>query len=556
MDLATKAMGISDEKRAFAKDVLSIEIEGPSRPQLTLVDIPGLIQSSTKGVTDEDVALVTEITDHYISQHRTICLAVVSATNDAANQSILRKVRVCDGNGDRTLGIITKPDRLPSGSGSETKFIELARNEDVFFKLGWHVLKNRAFEQSASSLIERNASETMYFRTSNFNQLPKENVGIGALRSRLSLLLFEHVKNELPKLREDLEVALDEAQSQLKLLGERRSATAECRAYLAQLSLDYWELCKAAVNGHYEGDYFKTESDEEFSVDSRNAVARLRAVVQHLNTGFGEIIRTKGHKYQLNLTTNVNANTAWNPKNRVDTMQASAKPVSAGSLKRRYEPVPLERTAALKWARKGLVRTRGKELVGNFNPLLIGELFWEQSCHWRSLAEEHIETMARMCEKFLRDLLERKCVKDVRTRIWTTKIADKLKARRADALHELEMIIDDNRSFPINYNHYYTDTITKNRRARQKAMLSESIAAGTTIEIKDTVHNGFHGFGSGGLPVPATTTQVDVEKVVDKYNSKIDPDMEGFSCEEALDCVMAIYKVSFSAVYNCFSPRC
>jgi hypothetical protein len=78
---------------------------------------------------------VAEITDHYIKSPRTICLAVVAATNDAANQPILRKVRIVDPKGDRTLGIITKPDRLPPRSGSESKFLELARNEDVFFKL-------------------------------------------------------------------------------------------------------------------------------------------------------------------------------------------------------------------------------------------------------------------------------------------------------------------------------------------------------------------------------------------------------------------------------------
>ncbi|KAK7985529.1 Dynamin family protein [Apiospora saccharicola] len=29
---------------AFSKDTLSLEINGPNRPQLTLIDIPGLIQ--------------------------------------------------------------------------------------------------------------------------------------------------------------------------------------------------------------------------------------------------------------------------------------------------------------------------------------------------------------------------------------------------------------------------------------------------------------------------------------------------------------------------------
>lgn len=537
MELAKSVMGIyedavpgTSQPQAFAKDVLSIEIVGPARPQLTLVDIPGLIQSSTKGVSDEDVALVTEITDNYISQHRTICLPVVCATNDAANQSILRKVRVVDPNGDRTLGIVTKPDRLPSGSGSEAKFIELARNEDVFFKLGWHVLKNRTFEQSASSLMERNASEALYFRTSNFNQLPKENVGIDALRSRLSLLLFEHVKQELPELRKDLELALDEAQSQLRLLGDRRSAVAECRAYLAQLSLDFWEVCKEAVNGHYESDYFGAEQGHEFALESSNTIARLRAVVQYLNTEFESVVRTKGHKYQLHLPSDSNSDEG--------NSQQPASQAAILALKGKHAPITLERSAALKWVRQALVRTRGKELVGNFNPLLIGELFWEQSFRWRKLAEEHIEQITRVCERFLDNLLDAKCPKDVKSRTWSSQIVDKLKARRARAFHELDMIMQDIKSFPVNYNHYYTDTITKRRRDRQKSILAESLESATTHEHLP------------GCNSTHTSARVDVQQMVSTYSSSIDPNMDNFSCEEALDCLIAIYKVSTVMCYN------
>lgn len=107
------------KSKAFAKDVLSIEIEGPSRPQLILVDLPRLIQTETREVSEENVQLVTEITDHYISQPRTICLAVISTGNDYANQEILKKVRKVDPKENRTLRIITKPDRLSSGPDSE-----------------------------------------------------------------------------------------------------------------------------------------------------------------------------------------------------------------------------------------------------------------------------------------------------------------------------------------------------------------------------------------------------------------------------------------------------
>ncbi|KAH8156960.1 hypothetical protein CIB48_g11286 [Xylaria polymorpha] len=508
MDLAMATMGIANKDevdtsapaRAFARDTLSIEIEGPSRPQLTLVDIPGLIHTSTRGVTDADVDLVAEITDHYISQPRTICLAVVSAANDVANQTILKKVRQVDPHGDRTLGVITKPDIPPPGSGSESKFLELARNENVFFKLGWHVLRNRKFEESAFSLFARNSAETTFFRTSGFKSLPKECVGIDALRTRLSVLLFEHIKQELPKLRQDLEIALRESQEQRKLLGAPRSKTEECKSYLAQLSLDYYELCKAAVNGHYEGDFFRFNSDDDFSSQSNAAVVRLRAVIQQMNMEFAENFRVRGHKFQVDLS------------DGPSTDSESPEPDDAG-------PIQLSREEALDWVRKVLVRTRGKELVGNFNPLLIGELFWEQSSGWKELATFHIEEVSRVCEKFCSVLLCSKAPKDVRSRLWSSKISDALKDRHRAAFHELDRVIEDNRFFPINYNHYYTDTIFKRRQDRQKISLTRALKSGT-VDRRLT----------------------DIEKVVASFSEGADPDMENFSCEDALDCLFAIYK--------------
>lgn len=109
MENAKKVMGIHEAGSAFAKDTLSIEIAGPDRPHLTLVDIPGLIQSSTKGVSENDVAVVSEITGRYIEQPRTICLAVISATNDAANQPILERVRKVD-----PLGEVGRMGSFPS----------------------------------------------------------------------------------------------------------------------------------------------------------------------------------------------------------------------------------------------------------------------------------------------------------------------------------------------------------------------------------------------------------------------------------------------------------
>ena len=74
--------------------------------------------------------------EDYISNDRTIILAIISAKNDYANQVILERARDVDPKGSRTLGIITKPDFLIEGSENQQNWIDLASNKDIFFELG------------------------------------------------------------------------------------------------------------------------------------------------------------------------------------------------------------------------------------------------------------------------------------------------------------------------------------------------------------------------------------------------------------------------------------
>ena len=533
LDSLDCASTLASNAKAFAKDVLSITIEGPSRPQLTLVDLPGLIQNQTKGVTEADVDMVKEITDNYISKTRTICLAVISATNDYANQGILTKVRKVDPKGERTLGVITKPDRLPKGSGSEKAFLNLAMNGDILLSLGWHVLKNRAYEEGDNSFMERNASEAKYFRTSNFKALPSECCGIDSLRTRLSQLLFDHIKQELPQLREDLDRALADTKSDLKTMGDRRTTAEDCRTFLMQLSLDYRDICRAAIGGNYEGEHFKHDVDHIFSVSSPSTIRRLRAVVQCLNTQFSDTIRTKGHKYHIALSGGKDRTEAPAEAAPEAITEEDFSPQSSSRMQKSNEPTRLSNPEALKWAREVLTRTRGKELPGNFNPLLIGELFWEQSSKWRRLAEDHVAQVASVCSRFAADFFQQNCPKDVHSRLWSSKIQDMLRSRSQAAVEEMDKIMEDIENYPINYNHYYTDTIKKRRQARAKKSLVEVITSATTHTEHEA--NNYSKF---------TSTSIDVDKVIGQYSERIDPDMEKHSCEEALDCLLSIYKAS------------
>ena len=92
--------------------------------------------------------------------------------NNYANQRILTKVKKVDSNSERTLEIITKFNRLSSKFEIKKAFLNLARNENIFFKLGWHVFKNRSFKEKVNSFLKRNVFKAAYFRKFNFKILP------------------------------------------------------------------------------------------------------------------------------------------------------------------------------------------------------------------------------------------------------------------------------------------------------------------------------------------------------------------------------------------------
>ena len=146
IDEAGTLMGIKGfnnitEGPAFAEDVLRIEVSGRLGLHLTVVDLPGLISVANEDQTEEDVQTVHNLVNSYVENPRTIILAVVQAGNDIANQPIIQKSRSYDKAGQRTVGIITKPDLI--NAGTEKRIALLAKNQDTTkLKLGFFIVKN------------------------------------------------------------------------------------------------------------------------------------------------------------------------------------------------------------------------------------------------------------------------------------------------------------------------------------------------------------------------------------------------------------------------------
>ena len=108
----------------FSDDVLKIEIRGPKQQHLSVIDVPGIFRNTMEGMTtDSDIDKVRNIVNRYMQNPRSVILAVVPANVDIATQEILKMAGKCDIQGERTLGVLTKPDLVDKGA--ENRVIDL-----------------------------------------------------------------------------------------------------------------------------------------------------------------------------------------------------------------------------------------------------------------------------------------------------------------------------------------------------------------------------------------------------------------------------------------------
>ena len=193
-------------------------------------------------------------------------------------------------------------------------------------------------------------------------------------------------------------------------------------------------------------------------------------------------------------------------------------------------PSSSEEDQALKWVERTLIQTRGRELDGNFNPLLIGELFWEQSQNWEIIAQTYAEEISQLCDNFVGDLLQEFCPKGIYTRICFGHIQNVLKERLQSSQAELKTIIAGKRLYPMTYNHYYTTTIQKVRSQRAQKKLEECIVEATTTAT-------YYTYTSASYQ-PVMIDRLDKRLLKRLCSERITENMDEHSCSDALDCLL------------------
>ena len=97
------------------------------------------------------------------------------------------------------------------------------------------------------------------------------------------------------------------------------------------------------------------------------------------------------------------------------------------------------------------------------NPLLISELFWEQSKNWKTIAAVHVENIAQHCSKFVLAAINATVTSDVADRLQAVNIDNALNKRLVEAKSQLADIIDDTKHHPITYDSAFVQLVQEAR---------------------------------------------------------------------------------------------
>ena len=451
---AEKRMGLANN-RAFSKNILRLQIAGPEHQPLTLVDLPGMIESDSQN--KDNILMIKSIVDEWITERRSIILCVVEAKNDAQTQGILTRAKEVDPSGERTFGIITKPDLAMKGSQNERYWIEHAQNPasgrvEFNFKKGWHVLLNRNFKdiEQQTSTQDRDIKERQFFQNSeeNWHVVDPAYWGIDTLRQRLRALLFEHTKRQLPQVRNDVNNKLDNYQNQLDALNERLQNPQRMWDKFESERRALVRLITYGVDGKYSHPFFANYKE-------KGSARHLRSRIEEENELFQQQL-IQG-KRNINL------------------------PTEDGTL-------PNENDALVEEVKEMLRNTKGKELPGHIDPQRLELLFWNHSEHWQSAAATHVDRAFRHCMRFVECIVSLRLNEKVPG--LPQSVCDKIigelrksmKTYRDEAKRELENLEKDREGAAKTKNHSYLARSRRKRSENLHRILSRVLHAEGTAQ--------------------------------------------------------------------------
>lgn len=210
-----------DTQVKFSPNVIRLDISAPGFPNLSFYDLPGVI---SQGEFEEErylVTLVENLVREYIAQENCIVLLTLPMTDDATNSSASRIVRDIANATSRTLGVLTKPDRV---EGLQ-QWIEILSGDKVALGHGCYVVRNNPDPSVGHSQARLEGGQ--FFASPPWTtELAafQGRFGTRNLQKALSGLLLEQIQRSLPLVINQINEKAEQIDYELRTLPEPPSA--------------------------------------------------------------------------------------------------------------------------------------------------------------------------------------------------------------------------------------------------------------------------------------------------------------------------------------------
>uniref|UniRef100_A0A8C2X4K4 Interferon-induced GTP-binding protein Mx n=1 Tax=Cyclopterus lumpus TaxID=8103 RepID=A0A8C2X4K4_CYCLU len=281
----------------ISNDLISLEIASPNVPDLTLIDLPGITRVAVKGQPENIGEQIKALIQEIITKQETISLVVVPSNVDIATTEALKMAQEVDPDGDRTLGVLTKPDLVDKGT--EESVVEIVRNLVIHLKKGYMIVRCRGQKEITErvSLTEATRREKAFFNDHvHFKILYKENhATVPKLAEKLTLELVLHIKRSLPRLEDQIEKKLRETQAKLDSCGSGPPADAGER--LGFLIDTVAAFTKDAI-GLTTGEEIKFGDRLNIFAILREQFAAWKNIIEHFGIVFNQNIEREVTQYE------------------------------------------------------------------------------------------------------------------------------------------------------------------------------------------------------------------------------------------------------------------
>ncbi|KAF8808851.1 hypothetical protein BYT27DRAFT_7188333 [Phlegmacium glaucopus] len=192
------------QRLQFSKNSVCIDIYDPESPNLDFVDLPGIVHAVDPPSLEDDII---DLVESFIKPKNTVILIAMPMTSDWQTQTAVRLAKAADPKGNRTIGILTKPDALQGGDiGSRETWKKILANEDPERKTkhGCYCVRlPNDLERSRGDARAkaRNTEEDFFNSTAPWAQMKdKSRCGIPNFVKNISVLLVELIEEYLPDL--------------------------------------------------------------------------------------------------------------------------------------------------------------------------------------------------------------------------------------------------------------------------------------------------------------------------------------------------------------------